>query len=247
MKLLVDVGNSCIKWATYDSERIIEPVSIPYEKSQLNKYFEEYWTELPVPDQVLVSNVAGFQTTDVIKEWVSKSWKIIAEFVKVSHQDYGVINAYKDVSQLGIDRWLALIATWQKFGNAACIVDCGTAITIDGLSDTGYHLGGVILPGLSKMQKILTQQTSRIPKEINCNGEFGFADNTQQGVASGCTIAVILLIEHFVESMRNQYGENFICVITGGEAENLLKLPEFQYHFEPHLVLQGLVLFAEDN
>ncbi|WP_352284776.1 type III pantothenate kinase, partial [Pseudoalteromonas sp. Q18-MNA-CIBAN-0097] len=71
--------------------------------------------------------------------------------------------AYEHVGNLGIDRWLALIAGFTLYPNTACIVvDAGTATTIDVLDSEGLHLGGWILPGLDLMTSSLTQNTQRV-------------------------------------------------------------------------------------
>ncbi|MGH8119379.1 MAG: type III pantothenate kinase, partial [Gammaproteobacteria bacterium] len=171
-------------------------------------------------------------------------WGLKPHFAEVASVAAGVRNAYAEITQLGVDRWLALVATWRKFGSAACIVDCGTAVTIDGLDGTGRHLGGLILPGVSMMQQVLYQTASGIPAAGAVRFQRGLADNTRQGVLNGCTMAVVALINRTVDELRGSAGDGLACVITGGAATEILPLLHAGFVHEPLLVLEGLAIIA---
>jgi len=247
LNLLVDIGNSRVKWAMYESGCLINPAAEFYELTHLREILDSNWNDISTPDHLMVSNVAGDEVADTIIQCTKVLWNIEPEFMHVLPQACGVKNVYKDINQLGIDRWVALIAAWKKFNCAACIVDCGTAITIDGLSDEGQYLGGLILPGTYLMQQVLAQQAYGIMESQDIIGNTGFADNTQQGVISGCKMAVVSLIDRMVSDMSGEYGNTLKCIITGGSAHKFLDLLESEFELDPYLVLNGLSFMTEIN
>ena len=247
MNLLVDIGNSRIKWAQHNATGLSGHHAVFYDKSDVTTMLDTEWKTLSAPSRILVSNVAGKKVADKLSHWTVKHWQVKPEFVKVMNTAYGVKNAYADISQLGIDRWLVVIATWHKYHSAACIVDCGTAITVDGLSNKGQHLGGMIIPGREIMQQALSQRTRGIPEPGDIKVNSGFADNTAQGVIAGCRTAIVALIDRVVHEMQSKFNGKLTCVITGGGTEDIINLLSDEFINEPHLVLQGLTLMAGET
>jgi len=248
MILFADIGNSAIKWATsVDLPNMNSLDAEHYVRSQFSDVLESRWHNMVAPQHLMVSNVAGQEIEEALTHWSRNHWQVKPEFVYVKDNTCEVKLAYQDISQFGVDRWLAVIAAWKKMGNALCIVDCGTSITIDGVSDTGCHLGGMILPGIHLMQQSLVEHAQGISGIENIQGKSEFADNTQQGVASGSTMAVVSLVDRLVNDMQAEYGNEVSCVITGGGAQQVLQLLELDFEFDPHLVLQGLAWVAKER
>ena len=99
----------------------------------------------------------------MILEWVSINWACETIFAKVESSAAELRNGYEQPQQMGVDRWVAMLAAWERHHAAACIVDCGTAITLDVVSESGHHLGGVIAPGISLMHEALASRTAQLP------------------------------------------------------------------------------------
>src|SRR4051794_2109068 len=101
----------------------------------------------------------------------SRSFRIIfllqaqPYWINAAAYQCGVRNYYEEASQLGSDRWAALIAAWQQQRQGCLVVDAGTATTIDALSDTGEFLGGIITPGVDLMQKALMENAGSLKPE----------------------------------------------------------------------------------
>lgn len=262
MNLLIDIGNSRIKWCLYNSvenEFGSEGVML-HDKAELPALFSEHWSYLDNPDRVVISNVSGQHLAESMDAWVDKKWKIKTEYVKTEAFSHGVSNAYSDYSELGVDRWMAIIAAWQRFrqqGKAVCVVDCGTATTIDGISASGQHLGGFIIPGHTVMQEILINNTSDIKMAKNILtrkilrketspgktlSPVNFSSSTEEGVNSGCYLATISLIDRVVTSMQDDSGKQVNCIITGGDAEFVVEQLAGKFEYEPKLVLHGLAM-----
>lgn len=264
MNLLIDIGNSRIKWCLYNSveNEFGSEGAMLHDKAELPALFSEQWGLLDNPDRVVISNVSGQQLAESMDAWVDKKWKIKTEYVKTEAFSHGVTNAYSDYSELGIDRWMAIIAAWQRFrqqGKAVCVIDCGTATTIDGISASGQHLGGFIIPGHTVMQEILINNTSDIKMAKNILtrkilrketspgktlSPVNFSSSTEEGVNSGCYLATISLIDSVVTSMQDDSGKQVNCIITGGDAEFVVEQLAGKFEYEPKLVLHGLAMLS---
>ena len=247
MILLVDIGNSRIKYMQQDNNGLSDYRGDIYEKSDLAGSLDCLWGQLPVPEQVWIANVAGSEIADQITGWVENNWHTRPEFAAVTKSALGVINAYTEVSRLGIDRWLAIIAAWNKYASPACVVSCGTAVTIDGLNNHGQHLGGLIMPGIAMMQRSLSKTTAAIPYIKDMKVTSGLACNTEQAVVTGCTISVVSLIEHVMQDIQRECAGEIKCLITGGDSEKIMPLLTGNIAYEPYLVLEGLALLAGNN
>jgi len=269
VNLLIDIGNSRIKWCLYNSveNEFGSEGAMLHDKAELPALFSEQWGLLDNPDRVVISNVSGQQLAESMDAWVDKKWQMKSEYVKTEAFSHGVSNAYSDYQELGVDRWMAIIAAWQRFrkeGKAVCVVDCGTATTIDGISASGQHLGGYIIPGYSAMQEMLINNTSDIKmgkniltrkilsrkilrKETSPGktvSSINFSSSTEEGVNSGCYLATISIIDSVVTSMQDDFGKQVNCIITGGHAELVVEQLAGNFEHEPKLVLHGLAMLS---
>jgi len=131
--LLLDVGNSRCKWARVENGVWTHHgVAENAEWTVLQRSFDS----LPPPARIVASNVGGEVMAQRLRSICSK-WSVPVEFVAARSRQCGVRNAYDDPGRLGSDRWAALIAAWQRMGGACLVVNCGTATTVDALSDEG--------------------------------------------------------------------------------------------------------------
>jgi len=243
MNLLVDIGNSRIKWRTLDQDQAGVMQAVIYDKDDTGVCLDTHWRDLQPPESVWVANVAGAGVDRQLRNWINARWRSEIHFATVTREAGGVRNAYSNTGTLGVDRWLALIAARHKYG-AACIVDCGTAVTIDGLDAGGRHLGGLIIPGSAMMQASLVTATSGIPAPTGAGAGDGLADNTAQAVRNGCTLAIAALIDRSAAAMKSEMQDGLTCVITGGGAGEILPLLQTGFVHDPQLVLEGLAVMA---
>ncbi len=254
MNLLIDIGNSRIKWCLYNSveNKFGLDGAMFYDNLELPALFSEHWSHLESPDRVVISNVSNQNIAEIIDIWVLQVWQIKTEYAKTEAFSCGVRNAYSIYSDLGTDRWMAMIAAWQRFCHEkrpVCVVDCGTATTIDGISESGQHLGGFIIPGFELMQETLVDKTSAIKIASTLSSKTilpstNFSNSTEEGVHSGCYLATLSIIDRIFITMQNKYGKQINCIITGGNAELLIQKLAEKFEYEPKLVLHGLAIFS---
>jgi len=248
MNLLLDIGNSRIKWAlSGDGEwRSGEPLL------RGDKAFKDIarpaWKELQPPERVIVSSVAGDGYNKTVRTWVKRRWKLDAEFLVADESCCGVVNAYRQPERLGADRWACLLAAHDLYRGPVCIVDCGSAVTIDALAADGRHLGGLIVPGLDMMMSALTRGAPGIVvgeadgQEVSLLGR-----DTASAVRGGTLYAVVSLLDRVYADIAAELGRSMTRVITGGDAERVLPLLSAAPRHEPEMVLKGLQVYAMET
>jgi type III pantothenate kinase len=244
MLLLVDAGNSRIKWnvMTEGTGYLGGKTKIlDWSNVSLETFFDSEWKSLTDISRVLVSNVVGEDFSKALKKWVTNNWFISTEFITPTSTAFGVSCGYDKPNQLGVDRWLSLIAakTISK-DEAVCVIDCGTALTFDTLSNQGKHLGGLIVPGLDMMRKSLIKETRGINVRSKETKVTLFGKNTMSCVNSGYIYSIVATIDRVAEEVRKKSSSNVRCIITGGNASMLQPLFKEKYQHEPDLVLLGL-------
>lgn len=243
MTLLVDVGNTRIRWSEV-VDGALRPAGVETHAGvDFSELLDRMWTDRPAPAAVLASNVAGEGAAAGLRGWVERRWGIAPQFVVPRRSAFGVVNAYRVPRRLGADRWAALIAVRRRLSHPACIVDCGTAITVDALSARGEHLGGIIAPGVGLMRRALVDRTAGIPDEPD--GEVSLlARDTRDAVTGGTLYTAVALIDRVMADVAEELGPDLVPVITGGDAPRVLPLLRTRYRHEPDLVLEGLAVIA---
>lgn len=238
MKLVVDVGNSRIKWASFDDKLWAESQSVAMQ-GDIEFLLDYHWGALFPPKAILVSNVAGKETQRGLQAWMRKNWGVDPVFFRSTPIYKGITNEYARPEQLGCDRWAALIGARSLLVHGSlCVVDCGTAITVDALTTDDRFIGGIIFPGIDLIQQSLLEGTSDI---IENRAEFKhiLGTTTAEGVSGGSFVGVAGAIDRFLHEMCAIL-DNPKLFITGGDAPLLLPLLTRSLQYEPDLVLLGL-------
>jgi type III pantothenate kinase len=247
MKLLVDVGNSCVKWAYLENGELQRHGGILHDGYKLDEVLSSAWRGLPKPTAVAVSNVAGPMANHVINHLSQEYFGVTPSYMISSARAGGVTSGYSDPARLGADRWAALIGAFNRYGAPACVIDCGTAITLDALTREGKHLGGLIAPGIALMRHALVGATAQISDEEDEKDVDVFAHDTRAAVAGGALNAAVGLIERVSAQMVAELGSGAKRYITGGDATRLLPHLQEGYKLIPNLVLEGLAVMAEQQ
>jgi len=246
MALLIDIGNTRIKWARLEGGALQPQSAAPHADWGVETFVETVLRRGNRAERVLVGNVAGTRMADVIRTAVAQTWQIEAEFVTSTPMAGGIRNAYPQPAKLGVDRWLAMIGAHALEQGAVCIVSIGTAMTIDGIAADGLHLGGVIVPGPDLMVTSLLKNTSDIAQRAQQGAASDglFADNTLGAIRQGAEHALAALVERAVGVMRRTLKETPKLLVTGGASDRVEKALGVPYRAVPDLILQGLAVLA---
>jgi len=244
MILLIDAGNTSVKWGSYAAGSIVTSGSFMHRGGIITDLADQSWSELQRPAEVYMASVAAADTAQPLSDWIVKQWDISPVFISSTAQACGVTNAYKVPEHLGVDRWVALIGAHHYGGGAQCIVDCGTAITLDMLAADGVHQGGLILPGVKMMKHMLLKNTAI--KYSSCKQDSAnlFAMGTEDAINSGALYMATAAIDRIVGDMKVAAGTHLDVVVTGGDASRILTLLVCPARHDPELVLKGLAILA---
>lgn len=245
MWLLIDLGNTSIKWGRLIAGALHGTASTRHRGVGLQVVLERNWRSLERPERILAANVSGPGAALELARWTERRWGIEVSFVSTRAAACGVSNGYRRPERLGVDRWLALIAAHARHPSGSCVVDCGTAITIDALGEGGRHLGGLIAPGLQMMRRALIEGTAGIDV-LPAEPEGILARDTPEAVAGGTLLAAVALVERVLRTLRGRLGAGLPLLLTGGDAERLHPLLEVEAELHADLVLRGLALEATE-
>jgi len=250
--LLLDIGNSRLKWAQPGKGRQRlrshgeAPRPAPEELPDLAR---KAWGRLR-PRRVLAACVAGPAFAEALAAWCREAWDLEPELVQAPGRGWGVTNAYRRPERLGPDRWAALVAAWRRTQEPVCVVDAGTALTIDALDAAGRHLGGLIVPGPELMRRALLQGTGALQALAAdpepADGAALLARDTAPAIEGGALYALVALVARVPRDLEAELGRPLRRLLTGGDAPRLLPLLSDGYDHAPHLVLEGLAVMAEE-
>lgn len=246
MKLLLDIGNSRVKWAWLAGGKFVDSAVVTHRDRPLDRVLGEL-RRVPrhSPMQIVVASVANAVFTTSVVDAFAAGTPAEVVMAKSEGTALGVRNGYRQPTQLGVDRWMGLLATRAFARDAACIVQAGTAVTIDIIAPDGRHQGGLIVPGPELMIATLVSDTDRLGSaagEIPAGpAACGLALDTASAIGLGPLAALRSLIASCAMDAAERYGPTTI-VLTGGSAPALLAgLPASAMH-RPLLVLEGLAL-----
>ena len=156
----------------------------------------------------------------------------------------GLVSGYSKPDQLGIDRLLAMLAARAQTRAPFCVVDAGTAVTIDFVDADGGHLGGFILPGRRMFRQCLLENTS-IPRDHEVDEKAVLGRDTPTAVALAGRYAVIGIVEHFLTGSDRLFPRaQAQTFVGGGDADEFLGLLPRPCNKLDHLVLRGLAVMA---
>lgn len=238
MILAVDAGNTRIKWGLHDGNSWVSQGWIATEDGA---GLGDAWKDLVAPDRIVASNVAGPQVAIAIEE-ACKGWPAKIQWITAVESQCGVRNGYDIPSQLGSDRWAALIAARAIAPEGCVVVNAGTAMTVDALTADGVFLGGLIVPGLATMLRALAENTAAIGE---ISGHYrDIPKNTPDAVYSGALSAMVGAVWHMNALLAGEIKRAPVCLLSGGDAQLLLPLLSGKTRMVDNLVLDGLIRIA---
>ncbi|ATO18543.1 pantothenate kinase [Acinetobacter sp. LoGeW2-3] len=237
-KLWLDIGNTRLKYWITEQDHIIEHAAEMHLQSPADLLLGLIQHFLGSGlHQVGISSVLDKQNNDRIQK-ILKRLNVPVIFAKVHAEYAGLTCGYDDPTQLGIDRWLQVLAVATSNMQNYCVISCGTALTID-LAQGQRHLGGFILPNLYLQRDSLIQNTKGIKIPDAAFEELSPGRNTIDAVHHGILLGLLSTIEKVLSDFPAQ------LILTGGDAPLFAQhLQSFKPMIEPDLLLKGLQHFA---
>lgn len=237
-QLYIDRGNTALKWQLVENETLVE-------KGVFNNAVAltdglSILTNHDLSD-IYVASVGSNEFCCRLIAWAEEQNQPCPTFIESSSEACGVTNAYQEAEQLGVDRWLAMIAAHHKYNGMLCVADSGTALTMDFLLGNGEHLGGVIVPGAELMKSSLLNNTQKIYVDNTFNSNQ-LGRNTSEAVTFGIEQMLQTFVREKVAEIETKHQQQMTVVLTGGHASSLVEGLSGVVRLEKDLVLQGLKL-----
>jgi type III pantothenate kinase len=255
--LLIDLGNTRIKWALLRGHAPGRQAAVPVGDWRA---LERALRRLPRVGAVLGVSVAGAAEERALRATLQRCGLPRPRFVRSSAALAGVTNGYRNAWQLGADRWVAAIGAWHLAKRrAVCAVSVGTALTIDVVDAKGQHRGGLIAPGPALMVHSLLRDTHGIARRAaasagrrstsgrGANAIRPLADNTRDAIELGSLTAAAGLIDRTIRAVRTAIGARPMVLLAGGGAAAVAPLLASQHLPCEGLVMHGLAVIASES
>tara|TARA_B110000971_G_scaffold89563_1_gene92134 strand:- start:1690 stop:2478 length:789 start_codon:yes stop_codon:yes gene_type:complete len=246
--LAIDVGNTRLKWALYESAQPHAAMLASGVKflEHIETLAEDDWADLPAPATMLGCIVAG----DPVKRRVQEQmdiWHVEPRWVVPGDSEAGVTNGYDHPTRLGADRWVAMIGAYQRMlasgkPQPCVVVMVGTAVTIESIDASGQFLGGVILPGHGIMLRALESGTAGL--HVPTGEVVSFPTNTSDALTTGGTFAIAGAVAHVVNLVQAQCGQPAVCYMTGGAGWKMAPSMSVPVQLVDGLIFDGLLEIA---
>ncbi len=238
MYLLIDIGNTRIKWQHRDEKNIILSGSILVEN-----FMDIDFSTIKSIDKIIIANVNRSIVLDKMREILNVFKCPIIE-ASTDSNEY-LINDYEDIKMLGVDRWMAALGSWKLYQRSLLIINAGTAITIDLIDldkkDKAHFKGGMILPGIAISLGVLNNSTNLIDTEIGKNQYPSL--NTKDAVTTG----IMTSIQGAVNLVCRKLPSSLPILLTGGDANLIYEQSEDDWKsrikLEDDLIFEGLMFY----
>jgi len=217
--LYIDVGNTAIKWL-FDGS---------YQSVAVTEFNPKV---LPEAKQVFVSCVVDKSLLSGVKNSI---------FVESQPSFKSFKSAYEAADELGVDRFLAMIAVIDQYPNQTrLVIDAGSALTFDLVLADGTHQGGLIMPGLGKLRRSFDKFCTESQQLHNQQ----LADNTSDAWACGTGQMFTSVVNAQIEHYLDEFGD-LMVVLSGGDSKLLALRLNHAVQLQPNLVLEGLSIYAQ--
>jgi len=243
MILLLDLGNTRLKFALLDGDEFTHRGALTWD-ADIAHELAVLWASWPTPTRIVGASVVDPARESAVSVAARSAFALSPSWVRTPAEACGVTNAYAEPHRLGVDRFLALVDAYAA-GRAPCVLaSVGTALTLDALAADGTHLGGWIAPGPLLMQQSVLGATVQVRPD-SAGAVRDLADNTADGLASGCWQACAALVDRFADRSATLLGGSPTVTLGGGDAGVLAPLLEREVLLVPDTVLRGLAVWAK--
>ncbi len=242
--LQLDVGNSSTKWRLVNNGQVLARGQYLPDDVSSRELLLGCCEKL---DQIWVSSVAAEQAEQRLAHMLRQRWQLEPWFARTPMVTGELRNSYAEPSRMGVDRWLAMLGARARFKQRLCVVDAGSALTIDLIAASGQHQGGYIIPGPALMERALLLDTDRVRFDQDVDYGLSPGRSTAEAVRHGITLAQAGAVAMVVAQNSDHPMQLVFC---GGGGEALMQLLGCGGAYLPDLVFEGLAVmasYAPDN
>lgn len=246
MQLLIDAGNTRLKWYHWQ-RRVVASGWLDYACLPALFANEHRFS------RILVSSVRGEAFAESLTRLCLDAGETKPEFAAVNAVCGGVKVGYREPHKLGVDRWLAMLAAYSKASGACVVIDAGTAVTADFVSVEGKHLGGLIIPGAQTMGHSLLAKTHGAGvASLTLPQAWQLGRDTVSCVEFGVAAALKGFVNEVAEhtkmlAIQDSGWLSATIYLTGGDAQAIQEWLPLPAQTELALIAEGLLLAFDNN
>lgn len=238
-KLAIDIGNSRLKIGIFSGDNLVMIDTL--DNSEWDQPYIDGWYNRFLPDEVIIASTIGF--SEKAKNWIYRRGAMVV----LPEMRYPFKILYKTLDTLGQDRLAAVSAVYSLYKRKnVLIIDAGTCITYDFLSESGIYVGGNISPGIQMRLAAMHYYTENLPR-VFMSGEFKWlGQSTEEAIRAGGAAMAIMEAQGMISYLEKKFGDLTI-VLTGGDYSYFVRHLEGEKFVEPNLVLLGLNEIMKNN
>ncbi|MDO6595358.1 type III pantothenate kinase [Oceanihabitans sp. 2_MG-2023] len=240
MNLVIDVGNSFVKIAVFQGDKLIDLLKV--KNIEVLKSLRAVRKKYKNMEKAIFSSVGKLRKTDI--NYLEKYYDTLL----LNHETrVPFTNLYSTPKTLGIDRIALVSASVQQFPDKnVLIIDAGTCITFDFITNNNEYLGGAISPGIRMRYKALHHFTANLPLLVTKEPKNIVGDTTAASMHSGVVEGVLLEIDGAIQEYKLKYPDLTI-ILTGGDANFLSKQLKSSIFANSNFLLEGLNFILQYN
>jgi len=232
--LQLDVGNSAAKWRLMNDGVLV--CRGEYRQDDADSR-EPLQVAAATAADIWVASVAGDAAEAALNTLLAERATATPWYARTQGRTGPLTNSYAEPQRMGVDRWLAMLGAWQRKPGPQCVVDAGSALTIDLIDADGMHAGGYIIPGPTLMERALLLDTDRVRFDEDEDYELSPGRSTAAAVRHGIAVAQAGAVRLVLNQLR---AAQPTLVFSGGAGEILMGLVDKGGQYAADLVFEGL-------
>jgi type III pantothenate kinase len=251
MLLVVDVGNTNTVLGVFEGKELRAQWRLTTNRAQTADEYGILIRNLFSLAVIQPSQITGIIVGSVVpplnsalEEMAEKYFHLQAVFLGPGTRT-GMAIHYDNPQEVGADRIANAVAAFEKYGGPCVVVDFGTAITFDAISEKGEYLGGVIAPGVAISAEALCAHTARLPRVEVREPQRLIGTNTVASMQSGLFYGAVGLVDGILDRLCATLGEKTKVIATGGQATLVAAASKYRPPVDSSLTLEGLRIVYE--
>lgn len=254
MLLAIDIGNTQIVSGIYDGDRLLTSFRLATERNRTSDEFGFYYEMALLQHDIHKRDIETVIISSVVPQLMHTVPSMVERFfgkepIIVDYMtDIGLINKYEIPSEVGADRLVNAVAGFDKYGGPLILVDIGTAVTFDVITENGEYLGGAIAPGIGIASEALFLRASKLPKVELVRPDHAIGRTTVESMQSGLVNGYIGLVDRMLELIiaeLDRAPDAVKVVATGGFSALIAKESKYIQTIDKNMTLEGLRLIYE--